>query len=592
MSLVHFLIDFTQRWLGSLPKLILAFLAALLCVLILATLWEFRSRLTKREMLHELRGTRVGAPLVIITAFVAVVTIGFATPQAMIGDEVTHYYMLVKQAQDISQPNFYADIPMAYGGVETRRYPHSFGWHYFGALAYLITGGSFYGVQLYQAFFLLQLLTVAYLLARSRGGVESRAALLYVLTLASLPLCLLFSVAFYQDVPMTAQVLTAFLLLNKRRWLWASCFMALAVGFKVTAVLFFPAFFLLLLFWEARKGSWKNGLLALSFSAMVALGSTWVLGKVINVYAQAPFYPQEKLEIALTVIKNRLLALSAKVDIEPVSRIVERSTAVASQYMHSPSPETAPTIIANHPGDLRLKENYLIYGGLLLWLAVFAGALGALMNKKRLDRGSKKDGGDSEWWLFLTGLFYLLLTSYYSRTAPDARFFLPGLPFMLLPISEWAVRLVRPKIMLVLATAVALMQSGYVLQKAYRLRAISPDLTSGIAFLAAHPPTPPLVFMYPEGNYRLFPVPHTWYLGYRLRDFWRSDNEQRLRMLQKNKVGGIVIKKYLIGDVDENITNLGIYPHFFVADIAKDSRFAKVYENSEILIFLVPAPVQ
>ena len=111
MSFINFLVDFAHRWLGSLPKLILTFLAALLCVLILATLWEFRTRLSKREVLHQLRGTRVGAPLVIIAAFIAVVAVGFSTPQAMIGDEVTHYYMLVKQAQDISSLNFHGLQP-------------------------------------------------------------------------------------------------------------------------------------------------------------------------------------------------------------------------------------------------------------------------------------------------------------------------------------------------------------------------------------------------------------------------------------------------------------------------------------------------
>ncbi len=579
------LAEFIQRWLGSLPKLMLAFLAALLCVLILATLWEFRSRLSKKEMLLQLRGTRVGAPLVIIAAFVAVVAVGFATPQAMIGDEVTHYYMLVKQAQDISQPNFYADIPMASGGVETRRYPHSFGWHYLGALAHLITGGSFYGVQLYQAFFLLQLLIIAYLLARSRGGVESRAALLYVLTLASLPLCLLFSVAFYQDVPMTAQVLTAFLLLNRRRWLWASCFMALAVGFKVTAVLFFPAFFLMLLFWEMKKGSWKNGLLALSFSAVVVLGSTWVLGKAINVYAQAPFYPQEKLEIALTVIKNRILALSPKVDIEPVTRIVERSTAAASQYGNSPSPETAPTIIANHPGDLRLKENYLVYGGLLLWLVLIAGMIGALVGKRQ--RVNKND--NSAIWLLFVGGSFVFLTGYFTRTAPDARFFLPGLPFLLLPLAERAMFLPKTKILLAVAAILSLLQGGYVFNKTYLLRNVSPGILAGIEFLKINPPKPATIFMYPEGNYRLFPATHEWYLGYQLRDFWRGDNDKRLEMLRQYGVGAIIVKKHLIAHVDEKITNLGVYPYKFTVDLRSDERFLKTFENDDLVIFLPPA---
>jgi hypothetical protein len=576
MSLISFCVDFAQRWLGSLPRLMLTLLAALMVVLVITALWEFRSFLTRGGLTRELRGTRLGAPLVIAVAFFAVLGVGFATPQAMIGDEVTHYYMLVKQAEDISQPNFYADIPMANGEIEVRRYPHSFGWHYFGALAYLVTGGSFFGVQLYQAFFLLQLLTVAYLLARDRGGVESRAALLYVLTLASLPLCLLFSVAFYQDVPMTAQVLTAFYLLSKRRWLWAACFMALAVGFKVTAVLFFPAFFLLVL-WEGSKRSWASGLLALTLAAVVVLGSSWTLGRAINIYANAPFYPQEKIVVLYTVVKNRILAMSPKVDIEPVSQIVSRTKEATARHIpQGESPETAPTIIANHPGDLRIKENYLIYGGLLLWLVILASPFGALARFRGAPQPQPLPGS---FWLLLVGGSFLLGTAYLTRTAPDARFFLPGLPFVLLPAVERVVSLPKSKALVAIVAVLALLQTGHVLHKTYNLRAISPGILAGIDHLRRNPPEPNTIFMYPEGNYRLFPQPHEWYLGYQLREFWRADNDQRLMMLNRYGIGAVVVKKHLVAPVDEEITNLGVYPPEFVDDLRGISASSKALKT-------------
>ncbi len=544
------------------------------------------SLLSAENMGRTIRGTRIGAPLAILFASLAVLLVGLAAPQAMVWDEVTHYYMLVKQAQNISQPNFYADIPMASGGIETRRYPHSFGWHYLGALAYLITGGSFAGVQVYQAFFLLQLLSVAYLLARSRGGVESRAALLYVLILASLPLCLFFSVTFYQDVPMTAQVLTSFYLLSKRRCFWASCFMALAICFKVTAVLFFPAFFFLVIFWEVKKGGWRQGALAFLFSSLIVLGSTWILGKSINIYAQSAFYPQEKLEIVVTIVKNRLLSLVSNTDRQTVAQIVEQSSAASANYNRDKSPETAPTIIANHPGDLRIKENYLIYGGLMIWLLIGLSLLSGLpiIRKKLLLSGNRED-----WWLFGIGGSFLLLTAYLVRTSPDARFFLPGIPFILLPLVERVVHLPKSKLLITVAAALALLQGGYVLNKAYYLRVVSPGVEAGIEYLKKLPTEPRTIFMYPEGNYRLFPVPHEWYLGYRLRDFWRSDNDKRIEMLRQHGVGAIVIKKHLIAQVDEQITNLGVYPTQFVEDLRADERFVKSFENDELLIFLPPA---
>ena len=95
--------------------------------------------------------------------------------------------------------------------------------------------------------------------------------------------------------------------------------------------------------------------------------------------------------------------------------------------------------------------------------------------------------------------------------------------------------------------------------------------------------------MYPEGNYRLFPVPHEWYLGYHLRDFWRADNTTRIKMLQRYKIGAVVIKKHLVAPVDKEITNLGVYPDYFVKDIQKDSRFQKVFGNSSVVIYSIAA---
>ena len=98
--------------------------------------------------------------------------------------------------------------------------------------------------------------------------------------------------------------------------------------------------------------------------------------------------------------------------------------------------------------------------------------------------------------------------------------------------------------------------------------------------------------MYPEGNYRLFPVPHEWYLDYRLREFWRADNDTRIQMLQRMGIGAVVVKKHLIAEVDPEIINLGVYPTFFVEDLRKDDRFENVFENKGVIIFKVPSPAQ
>jgi len=77
-------------------------------------------------------------------------------------------------------------------------------------------------------------------------------------------------------------------------------------------------------------------------------------------------------------------------------------------------------------------------------------------------------------------------------------------------------------------------------------------------------------------------------LGYLLREFWTSDNDNRIKMLNKFGVGAIVIKKHLIAEVDPEIINLGVYPTYFVRDLEDDPRFEKLFENNGVIIYRVP----
>ncbi len=530
-----------------------------------------------------IRGSKLGVPLVILIGFLAVLGTGLSAPQVMVGDEVTHYYMLTHQAEDLSKPNFFAEIPTATGAMETRRYPHSFLWHYIGALIFWVTGGSFAAIQLYQALFFVQMLVVAYLLAKDRQGVESRAALVYVLLLGSLPLCLIFSVAYYQDVPMTAQVLTSFYLLRRHRWFLASVFMSFAIGFKVTATLFYPAFFLLLFCWQVKKSGWLKGIATILCSLMIVLGSTWALGRAIVTFGHAEFYPQAKLERILQKTKHIFES-----NIPVVSKVTGVSSINTNLSARPTAPEQVeqhpPVVIANHPGDLRVLENYFIYGGVVLFLVILQGLFGQLISV--VPSSANRIQPQSGIWMYFVGGGYTLIAAWFIKTSPDARFFLPGLVFLSLPIVEKAVCLPKPKVFISLIAALVFLQGGYVLQKTYHLRALTPEIIEGIQFLNDEPPRGNL-FMYPEGNYRFFPAPHEWYLGYRLREFWKANNDIRLEILGEYGVSLLVVKKHLIAPVDEQITNLGVYPLRFVQEIEEDPRFKKVFENPTLAMYRI-----
>ncbi|MCI5197492.1 MAG: DUF2304 family protein, partial [Candidatus Electrothrix sp. AW5] len=252
------------------------------------------------------RGTSLGAPLIILIAVCSVFLVGISTPQVMVGDEVTHYYMLKTQAKVLPQANFLAEIPTGWGDTEIRRYPHSFGWHYLGAVIYKFTGGSFAAIQLYQALFLAQFLGVAYLLARSRRGVQTRSALPYLLILATIPMTLIFSVTFYQGIPMTAQILTAFYLLRQNRWLLATLFLGFALALKVTAILFFPAFFICLFVWTVRRCRLGKTAMIVCASLLIIALCTWGLGRTINIYSGSTFYPLEKFYQVVHLVQQRI----------------------------------------------------------------------------------------------------------------------------------------------------------------------------------------------------------------------------------------------------------------------------------------------
>jgi hypothetical protein len=384
---------------------------------------------------------------------------------------------------------------------------------------------------------------------------------------------------FYQDVTVTAQVVTAFCLLDRRRWVWATVFMMAAMGVKATAILFLPAFLILLVLQRVRR-------------AQKAARPAARLGKVV-----LPLVAVAALLWLPMQISDRLLAQYG--GYYPFRQVKHMSEKVAAVFVPpAPAPVAPPVapldkatppispkkemVIANHPGDLRQPANWLVYGGGLLWLVVGLGALRRLANWRQPVEWQRFV---SNQWPLWVGLSFLLPTAWLLKTAPDARFFYPALPFVLLPFVESFARLPRQRIWMSLLVALAIVQSGAVLTKAVRLREITPELQAGMDFLKKHPPVPPRVFMYPEGSYRFFPVEHEWYLKHYLRDFWRGDNLLRLQLLVKRKVGAIVVKKHLVARVDDEITNLGVYPDYFVPQLEADPRFRKVFDNPAVAIY-------
>ncbi|MBW1698267.1 MAG: hypothetical protein JRK26_15880, partial [Deltaproteobacteria bacterium] len=463
--------------------------------------------------------------------------------------------------------------------------------------------------QLYQALFWGQLLVFFFFLAKTRGGIENRAALLYIILLATLPVAVIFSVVFYQDIPMTAQIVTSFYFLYKRRWFLSLFFLCLAVGFKISALLFLPVYLILFAVWNFHGSRKVSAIVRISTACIVILSFTWILGDTIQRGSGIPFYPIVSARKVMNQIKYNFSKIledgnpskrgkkppamrrEIKKNGLPVPKGKKNSRIRLGKNTQNQETGLKVTpyeveIIANHPGDLRIAENYFVYGGAILWLVMLTGIVSIAIRKTK--KQSFFASRESSGWIFFVGIFYLVSAAFFLRTAPDARFFLPGILFVILPFVEWTVQLPRPKLIISTIAAIAVLQGGYVFAKVYQLRRVTPEIKEAIGFLQEHPPSPPVIFMYPEGNYRLFPVRHEWYLNYQLREFWRADNDARIQMLHDFGIGAVVIKKHLIAEADPDFINLGIYPSGFVRDLRADPRFKVVFENNGVVIFRVP----
>lgn len=514
--------------------------------------------------------------VVILLSWVGCLGIGLSAREPMIGDEVTHYYLAVTQSRDLSAPTMTAVIPLQDGSCDVRKYPHVILWHYLAAIVLRLTGGSFHAVQLLQSLFWLQALFYSWLLYKAEKG-QGAGLLVFVVVFASLPVCLVFSVAFYQDIPAMAQMMAALYYLRQKKLSLSVFFFLLAVSFKETMFVMIPAYFVILMAtYPWREVRWMS--VARSGVAGVALLALFIETMCLFNSLNQEYYPYMKIRSVAKQLGVDMRAVEEKImGRPPAVKTTSPATGVVRKKNRVPQ-------IANSPGDLRNPVNFAVYGGILFWVTGCAGVAMAVLGWRR--------GGRPGLWSLTwigCGVWYIAVTAVMMRTSPDARFFLPAVPLLLIGLAEPASLMPGRRVWLPVLITLAVLQSSLVLGKIYQLRNVKSGVFDAIEYLKLNPPSPNRIFMYPEGDYRLFPCPHEWYMGYdKLRDFWKANNEQRLAMFRKRKVGAIVIKKWLVAPIDAQMNNLGVYPDFFVKQITGDPRFVKVYENRNIVIYKVP----
>jgi len=137
--------------------------------------------------------------------------------------------------------------------------------------------------------------------------------------------------------------------------------------------------------------------------------------------------------------------------------------------------------------------------------------------------------------------------------------------------------------------AVALGTSVATATVAQRARSISPAQREVMALVEESVPATEPFFMYPEGDYLLWPREALWYLpghdSERLLTARRAD--EAVAILKRNDLRVLVIKKHLIRF--RPYAPASGYPPKFVDLLNSSSAFRKVFENSNFVVYEVSA---
>ncbi|WFB35655.1 DUF2304 domain-containing protein [Kiritimatiellota bacterium B12222] len=267
-----------------------------------------------------------------------------------------------------------------------------------------MNAGPFQPATFSALIFWAQLLIAGWVWGNLRRGKEAWSSFLFTLVLSSLPVLLIGVLRLHPALAMTAQVVTAFCLLDRGHLLLAGMVMALGIAFSVQAWVFFPAFLLVASF---RMCSQRNAeglrFWEFSFSSCVRLAFVVAVG-------------------------------------------------VVAQVLPFTQPEASVLLPTELPGVKLL--------GLLGVLVGLVGCAGLFRPK---GPSVPAQGSRREPWPVAMGLLYFVFSALFFRENGLTLSLVPALPFLLLPLCEWSMRVLKPKLFLVPAILLAVFQLVYAL---------------------------------------------------------------------------------------------------------------------------------
>ncbi|MBN2181971.1 MAG: glycosyltransferase family 39 protein [Sedimentisphaerales bacterium] len=464
-----------------------------------------------------------------------------------LGDETFHYRYASYLYQTKSRPLY---DPSAGNTEEGKiRYVVEPLWHIGLAVTWALTTGiSKTTAQFYHAFYFLLLLIATYLLAKQLYDKER--AFYSMLLVGSVPLLVALSIIFHTDVPVTALLTTCFLMLFKKKYLWAGIFLGLSFLCKRNAMFLIPAA-AGIIFW-AGKDKLKR-----KFINLLVFGSVFAVVILPDLYFRIKNFGLNSL------LHNIVQDWNAS-PIKDFSKPVYPSKLVPYDYNNF---LYTPTAFIRDLGPL-----------LLIFLGIYL--LQSILQKKY----NRKD-----FLLFLPILSYILLSLYFFWPILSIRYFFPVIPFLAI-IGAGGVSLTKQKYLRYFLIFACIAQffsaSGYTFIK----RRIAPPVKQAYEFVRTTTPQNARIMCTKNAlalhtgrisiwnSYAsLVELPYM---------FWNADEKEALEILDKYEIGYIFVEKDRIFD-DTKRSHLGGYPQSFLEKVANWSSFERIFDNEEVAIWKI-----
>jgi hypothetical protein len=491
--------------------------------------------------------------------------ISYSTPAPMIGDETAHYYQLIKQSKELPKVNFAWSVKTAYGKERiSSGSGNSMGWEYIGSMAYK-PFPYFITVQVYQFLYFFVLILFSYLTVRFLFN-SFKASVNVVLLISTLPICLIFGIAFYQDVPVTALLVVTFYFLFRRFYLPAALMLCLSFFIKETAVLMLPAYFLLIIYQEYKC---KIKCFVYIIFSLILIGICIIAYDVI-VYNY--FEGRHSFVIAAILRNSNLLYNCFFASVTKIGNGTSDNL-VQGAY--------------GYPGDLRVPINWIIYLGGGFWFASFMSMIGFI-------RKFKSEHKNYSVICFGIAVIYFALAYIFGFNNPDIRYFLPGIPFLLYSVSFWMVSCRFYKYFFIVLFSLILLQTCIVFSKIYSLRTLGPDFTEVVKVLNNEKPyydnKKYKIFMYAD-KWRFLPYEPDWNDYKKVFSFGKK-NKTIYNFLKQNKYAFIVIDKSKMASIGSSKYDISIYPDNFVISLRESKYFKSICNNKSYIVYKLFENVQ